>query len=244
MLGLLLTGCGQSTVGIRDSERNGDANGGDSANGDTAGDNGGDTTGDSGSNGGDTTPTGSIVLYNGESVPFASAGPWDENNSTIANTNGGAHSNPNHLTFDINVSGWWGAVAYHPASTITQNWSSFAYLEFYAQADTPTTLNLWLVDADDNQSNSPTSVALPTNYAHQAASLTSLSAGVDLSRITSVVFSISGVETGTFEIDVDDLTLTPAKPELSMQMIPTYNFTDVGTAPTPKLPGRAGTRPI
>ncbi len=172
---------------------------------DTAGpDDTGDTGVDTGSDTGTVTSEGT-VLYDGETVFYASGEAWDST-SSISESTADPYSAPNHIRADVITSGGWGAVVYYFYSGATEDWTEATRLSMQAKADSAVDVSFALifVDGADYSFGSEVSLELSTSYQAFDIDVASVSQDVDPAQVAGMIL-YGG--TGRFTVDVDDVVL-------------------------------------
>ena len=186
------------------------------------------------------------VIYNGETAKFSNAASWDPNGSSVKSSTVAPYSAPRHLRATINVKNWWGATAYVPNNWLPIDLSHATYLRLAIKSSSPVNLKIELFSTSQGVSNG-FMVNVTTSYTILTIPRTQF-AGIDLSQVTAIVFSVRSVSSGSFLVDVDDITSidgstpppTPT-PTLSPTPTPTLSPTPTPT-PTPTVPPTVTTR--
>lgn len=157
------------------------------------------------------------TIYNGESVKYSASSSWDGNGSSLKQASAAPFSKPNHLRATLKVKNWWGGAAYVPKA-----WQPFALtgdLSFQLKSSKSHELVVQLHDAS-KKSSDPYKLSVGTSYKQYVIPRASLT-GVDLSKITALVFAVNLQGTTTYTVDIDNIetgsvapapTPTPAPP--------------------------------
>jgi hypothetical protein len=149
-----------------------------------------------------TTSMGAI-LYNGETAPYSTSSGWDSNGSAMSQKSIAPYSKPNHLRANINMSNWWGAVAYVPNNWNAVNLSTASTLKFAAKASSSVAISVQLYDANKASSAKQT-VNLTTSYQMFSLPMSSLG-GIDPSKVQAIVFATSKAGTAKYVVDIDNI---------------------------------------
>lgn len=147
------------------------------------------------------------IVYDGESSPFSAASSWDSNGSTLVDSTASPYSGTHHLRATLNVTNWWGGVAYVYANWTPRDWTEGVSLSFRAKSNTPTALTVLLYDVNENQSANGSTIMLGTDYVEYTIALSTLAEGVSLNVINAIVFADSASSSGNFTIDIDDIVI-------------------------------------
>ena len=151
--------------------------------------------------------SGSLTVYDGETVPFSASSTWDSNGSTLVSSIASPYSPPNHLRATIKEVNYWGAAAYAVNNWSGQNWSGHTNLTFYAKANAATDMYVELTSGSGPTVSAQGKLSLTTSYTKFSIPLSTLS-GVDLTGVTSVVFAVSNTASAvTYTVDVDNIVV-------------------------------------
>jgi hypothetical protein len=145
-------------------------------------------------------------LYNGETTAFGGSAAWDNNGSTLSEVSLAPLSPSNHLRATLVNKAWWGASGYVLAHWGAIDFSGYKTITLAIKSDTQNhALGIQLFDASQNTS---TTIKIDPSQSYDAYTIP-LSAfeGVDLTKVTVIVFSVSRKDPGTYVIDIDDITL-------------------------------------
>jgi hypothetical protein len=145
-------------------------------------------------------------LYNGETTAFGGSAAWDNNGSSLVESSMAPLSPSNHLRATLVNKSWWGATGYVVAHWTPIDFSGYKTITLAIKSDTPNhALGIQLFDA--NQDTSTAIKIDPSQSYDQFTIPLSAFEGVDLTKVTVIVFSVSRKDPGTYVIDIDDITL-------------------------------------
>jgi mannan endo-1,4-beta-mannosidase len=154
------------------------------------------------------------ILYDGETATYSTGQAWDKNGSTIMPSKAAPYSSPKHIRAKIVVKNWWGSVAYMPKNFQPIDISSQRSFSVYLKAAKPANIILQLFDAN-KQTSAKYQVPVETTYSQYIIPLKAFS-GVDLAKITAIVFAASQKAPISHTIDIDNIeALGAAVPEPS-----------------------------
>jgi hypothetical protein len=145
-------------------------------------------------------------LYNGETTAFGGSAAWDNNGSSLVESSTAPLSPSNHLRATLNNKSWWGATGYVISHWTPIDFSAYKTITLAIKSDTQNhALGLQLFDASQNTS---TAIKIDPSQSYDQFTIP-LSAfeGVDLTKVTVIVFSVSRKDPATYIIDIDDITL-------------------------------------
>lgn len=143
------------------------------------------------------------AIYNGEVAPFTASSGWDQNGSTLAQSTVAPHSPKNHLRAKLVLKNWWGAAAYMTKAGTTLDGSKYSHLKMWMKSSAVTAVQVYLFDANGKQSDGYT-VPVTTRYQQFSIPIMSLT-GVDLTKLTALVFAVSKEGAATYTVDIDDI---------------------------------------
>lgn len=152
------------------------------------------------------------MIYNGEDFPFASFPlKWGSNNSKLVENNISPHSGKSHLRATINLTNWWGGASYMISNGSANDWSKFKTLDFYAKMDKTIAIVIQLCGTIQNETHqymgSPKSLILTTSYKVYSINMSELASTTELTKVTGIIFGIKQEGTGTYNIDIDDISV-------------------------------------
>lgn len=163
------------------------------------------------------------TIYNGETAKFSASSTWDTNGSKIVQATAAPFSKPNHLRATLNVKNWWGAAAYIPANWGPVDLSKAGSLAFAIKAPVAKKVMVSLTDSN-NKSSASVAATLYTCYTETSIPVSGFT-GVDLTKVTAIIFSISDGTTASYLIDIDNITtsdiVTPTPPPPAPTPTPT-----------------------
>jgi hypothetical protein len=145
-------------------------------------------------------------LYNGETTAYGGSAAWDNNGSSLVEGSLAPLSPSNHLRATLVNKSWWGATGYVVAHWTPIDFSGYKTITLAIKSDTQNhALGIQLFDSAQNTS---TAIKIDPSASYDAYTIP-LSAfeGVDMAKITVIVFSVSRKDPGTYVIDIDDITL-------------------------------------
>jgi hypothetical protein len=145
-------------------------------------------------------------LYNGETTAFGGSAAWDNNGSTLSEVSIAPLSPSNHLRATLANKSWWGASGYVISHWGAIDFSGYKTITLAIKSDTANhALGIQLFDSAQNTS---TAIKIDPSQSYDQFTIP-LSAfeGVDMAKITVIVFSVSRKDPGTYVIDIDDITL-------------------------------------
>jgi len=181
------------------------------------------------------SPADGEVLYNGEAVPYSVGQTWDQNGSIIKESTAAPHSPKKHIRANLRVKNWWGGAAYVFKAWQPVDLSKSASISFWLKSSSRTEAVVQLFDAS-NKSSAQNKISATTSYKKYTISLSAFK-GVELSRITSIVFAVSVAGTKNFVLDIDDIGVSQSPvPVPTPTPTPTVNPVPSGT--TMKTDGR------
>lgn len=146
------------------------------------------------------------TLYDGETFPFSQGVTFDGNGSKIEESTATPFTPPKHLRAMIKNVNWWGATGYVFDNYRTIDFTNHILLSFQMRSSQKgILLGVQLHDEAGKNSNF---LRVETDYNYQEINLPiDMFTGVDLSRITSVIFSVSRSGTNSQVVDVDNIEL-------------------------------------
>ena len=160
----------------------------------------------------------SQTIYNGEDAPFAAGRSWDSNSSTLVQANLTPHSPPSHLRAKIIGTGGGGAVAYLIASGKAANLTGGQTLTLWMKSSAKVTARVTFLDTAGNLGGL-SNVSLTTAYQQFTLPMSSVAAGLDLTKILGIY--IGTTSSSTFKVDIDDIVLISSAPAPTPTPTPT-----------------------
>lgn len=172
----------------------------------------------------------SSILFNGETAPYSAGSTWDANGSKISVSTLAPYSKPKHLRATIVVRRWWGASAYALNNWQAVDVSKATRLSLYAKASSAVTVSISLYDSA-GASSEIVPLSLTKTYKPFTIPVSSLT-GVDLTKITAIIFSVSVGTNSRYAVDVDNIEAVSSTPTPPPTPTPTPTPTPPPT-PTP-----------
>jgi mannan endo-1,4-beta-mannosidase len=145
-----------------------------------------------------------VTIYNGETVKFSSWSAWDQNGSSIVQLKKDSFSKPNHFRATIKNKNWWGGVAYVPNNWNPIDLSKASTISLAVKSPNFRQVGVSLFDINKKSGQTVTLNVTPA-YQINSISVNELSSGIDLSKVTAIVFSESLNGSKSVVIDVDDI---------------------------------------
>jgi uncharacterized protein YjbI with pentapeptide repeats len=145
------------------------------------------------------SPTGDLVLYDGEEVGFSAGQNW-----------GGALSDvqefENTLRFTLHNKDMWGAAAYAFRNYEEVDLSSYRTITFKASSSIPVRVMFYLVNMNTGLESESLKPLLDPISRVYSLDLQKLQAdGFDLSKTQAIIVAVAEPEEETYRIDVDDI---------------------------------------
>ena len=147
-----------------------------------------------------------LIVYNGESVPFSASSTWDKNKSFLVESLKSPLSSPKHLRAILINKNWWGSAAYAPTNWTSNDITKYDTLSLWMKSNKNFELIIQLFDFNKNVSNK-IKMKVSTKYRKFNIPLSEFT-GVDLTKVTAVVFAVSLKEDAIFVLDIDEIELT------------------------------------
>lgn len=148
----------------------------------------------------------SNTLYDGETRLFGGAVKWDNNGSTLTESQALPFSPPNHLRASLVNVNYWGATGYVIDRWKPVNFLTYHTLNFVMRSDNITAVAVQLFDT---ASKSSLSVKVDVGYSHEMFSIPmQMFTGVDLTKVTAIIFSVSTQKAEKkYLVDIDNIVL-------------------------------------
>jgi uncharacterized protein YjbI with pentapeptide repeats len=148
------------------------------------------------------SPTGDLVLYDGEELGFSAGQNWGATLSDVQEFE-------NTLRFTLHNKDMWGAAAYAFRNYEEVDLSSYRTMTFRASSSTPVRVMFYLVNMNTGlESESLKPLLDPTSRVY-SIDLQKLQAdGFDLKKTQAIIVAVAETEEKTYRIDVDDIRVS------------------------------------
>lgn len=161
-----------------------------------------------------------IQIYDGETIKTSALTSWDQNGSSLVESNANPHSPTNHLRATINNISWFGGVAFGPSQWRSYDMTKATSISFWARGSEASTL-LFGLHNGTNQTNGPSvKLSISTNYRKFTLPIQYLAGTLDLASITHFVFFTNEAKNATRLFDIDDIEMTAI--EVASPLPPTF----------------------
>jgi len=144
----------------------------------------------------------SLVIFDGEKVPFFSSQTWDAADSSAAPGNGGKI-----LTLRLNNSNAWAAAGIPLNKFLYVDVSSYKNLKFKARSSKRIFARVFLVDSNAGTESTQVKFEVDTAFKAFTIDLNGLrGSDLNLKDAQAIIFAVSEPQDGVFTLDIDDLS--------------------------------------